>query len=97
MGSCPKVYESFSHVFVYADTVFVQTLSPDAAKRQEDILPNVLPVAPCFYLLPLKKKIEFYQEAMWDVFWASHLTSDAHGRERTFSDSFTHVAPLELK
>jgi hypothetical protein len=40
-------------------TASVQTLSPASAKRQEDILPNVLPVATPFCLLPLRKQIEF--------------------------------------
>lgn len=64
MGSCPKVHQLFTHSVVCAGTVFVQTLSPAAAKRQEDIFLKVLPVATCFYLLPLKKEIGFYQDVM---------------------------------
>ena len=64
VGSCPKVYQLFTHSIVCAGTVFLQTLSPDAAKRQEDILLKVLPVATCFYLSPLKKEIGFYQEVV---------------------------------
>jgi hypothetical protein len=64
VGSCPKVYRLFTHSIVCAGTVFVQTPSPAAAKRQEGILLKVLPVATCFYLLPLKKEIGFYQEVM---------------------------------
>lgn len=55
-----KLSKSISIIY----TAFVQTFFPAAAQRQEDILPNVLPVATPFYLLPLKKKIQFYQEAM---------------------------------
>lgn len=48
MRSCPKVYQLFTYSIVCAGTVFLQTLSPDAAKRQEDILLNV---AKCSNLL----------------------------------------------
>lgn len=64
LGSCPKVYQLFTHIVVRANTVFLQTLSPAAAKMQKDILLNILPVATCFCLLPLKKKMEFYHGAM---------------------------------